>query len=199
MSGRWPTSGAGRASRADPESAGSVGFPARDPAGSEGGASTYARSGAVMQYAGWRLGRAASINSGVNRCKLRPSWSLYPNDNGDGATTQAALQMNSSARFTEACHPVSQPRSSPLRRSERAMERAMAPFWSYHSRPPSRQTRCAATGFASGSPGARTPNLRIKSLPDHTAENRISSDCNGFRPAQTLPEPLRPVKNGPPP
>ena len=50
-----------------------------------------------------------------------------------------------------------------------------------------------------GSPGARTPNLRIKSLPDHTADNRISSDCNGFRPTQTLSEPLRPVKKGPQP
>ena len=52
-----------------------------------------------MQYAGWRLGRAASINSGVNRSKLRPSWSLYPNDNGDGATTQAALQMEQLCSF----------------------------------------------------------------------------------------------------
>jgi hypothetical protein len=53
--------------------------------------------------------------------------------------------------------------------------------------------------IAGGSPGARTPNLRIKSLPDHTSGNRLSSDCNGFRLTQTLPEPPRPVKKGPPP
>ena len=50
--------------------------------------------------------------------------------------------------------------------------------------------------FESGSPGARTPNLRIRSLPDHAAEDRISSDCNVFRPSQTLPEPPRRVKKG---
>ena len=58
------------------------------------------------------------------------------------------------------------------------------------------ETHCAATGFDSGSQGARTPNLRIKSLPDHTAEKRISSDCNGFQPTQTIPEAPRPVKKG---
>jgi hypothetical protein len=50
--------------------------------------------------------------------------------------------------------------------------------------------------LGSGSPGARTPNLRNTSLLDHTADNRISSDCNGFRPTQTIPEPSRPVRKG---
>lgn len=53
--------------------------------------------------------------------------------------------------------------------------------------------------IAVGSPGARTPNLRIKSLPDHTADNRILGDCNGFRPTRTISEPAGPVKKGPPP
>ena len=43
----------------------------------------------------------------------------------------------------------------------------------------------------------RTPNLRIEGLLDRIADNRISSDCNGFRLSQTLPEPPRPVKKGP--
>jgi len=61
------------------------------------------------------------------------------------------------------------------------------------------ETRCAATGFEGESPGARTPNLRINGLPDHTEENRISSDCSGFRRTQPLPEPPTPAKKGSPP
>jgi hypothetical protein len=36
-------------------------------------------------------------------------------------------------------------------------------------------------------------------LPDHTAHNRISSDCSGFQLTETLPEPFRLAKKGPPP
>ena len=50
--------------------------------------------------------------------------------------------------------------------------------------------RVAAAGSTDGlslqsSTQRRNDNLRISGLPDHTADNRISSDFNAFRPTRT--------------
>lgn len=44
--------------------------------------------------------------------------------------------------------------------------------------------------------GDRTRNLQINGLPDHIAEDRESSDCNGFRRTGTFPVPPRPRQDG---
>ena len=69
---------------------------------------------------------------------------------------------------------------------------AAATTWSMPLDQSSRVAAVADTtssrGSPGGSPGARTPSLRIKSLSDHTAKSRISSDCNGFGPTQARQE-----------
>ncbi len=55
------------------------------------------------------------------------------------------------------------------------------------------------SNFRVGRRGLEPRTYGLKAFPITPQTSRISSDCNGFRPTRTLPEPPRPVKKGPPP
>jgi hypothetical protein len=81
--------------------------------------------------------------------------SLPPNNYRGVVTSREGIQANGTPRFAEPWPPASPPRSSPLRLSERAMDRATSQNRPYLPISYNRETHCAATGFESGSPGRR--------------------------------------------
>ena len=82
-------------------------------------------SGADRVKTRWDAQRTSAT---VRSLSLGPSQSLHPSDYCVNATASSTLQMDDSARFLEACYPVSRERSVRLCRSEGAIERAMAQF-----------------------------------------------------------------------